>query len=473
MSLSYSIRQFEKSNKIKTFDNFFEYRSEKIGYDCITKYKDKRRKSSLVSCQKSTALSFRSDFRLNLPNKHLLTMSNSSKPRILSIRESLPFYLIGVEVNNFKSYRRRHLISPFTELTAIIGPNGSGKSNLMDAIAFALMVKSSELRVKNLTMLSDSFDQEHLKGTIESSDDSKFVYVELIFKSRHVEFDTLLKLRRSLMLDDLHEEYFVDNMSTSKSFYNECLIELGFNEKNQMFLIFQEKITQLITSDPKDLTSVVEELSGSHRYKNDYDALKKSIEEKEIELMDLMREKKTMLKSRKFLDLLDTDAKKSSELIFEVENNRIKLLLLQIYYTQYQIETVTETLNKNSVEFQTVTNLLRDTENEKNSLQERLKAIDLKRSYLSKDIREAEIQNLTKNSVLFDRAKNELDLIEKRLKNSQINLKKLHQEKKMKEMRVENLQISIEKSEQDIINFEEMMKNRPQIDTSLVDQYQE
>lgn len=53
-----------------------------------------------------------------------------------------------LEIENFKSYKGKHTIGPFTRFTAIIGPNGSGKSNLMDAISFVLGEKPSSLRVK-------------------------------------------------------------------------------------------------------------------------------------------------------------------------------------------------------------------------------------------------------------------------------------------------------------------------------------
>lgn len=53
-----------------------------------------------------------------------------------------------LEIENFKSYKGKHTIGPFTRFTAIIGPNGSGKSNLMDAISFVLGEKPSSLRVR-------------------------------------------------------------------------------------------------------------------------------------------------------------------------------------------------------------------------------------------------------------------------------------------------------------------------------------
>ena len=36
-------------------------------------------------------------------------------------------YLDRLEIENFKSYKGKHVIGPFKRFTAIIGPNGCGK----------------------------------------------------------------------------------------------------------------------------------------------------------------------------------------------------------------------------------------------------------------------------------------------------------------------------------------------------------
>lgn len=40
--------------------------------------------------------------------------------------------LVSIELNNFKSFKGVHRISPLTDFTSVVGPNGSGKySNLI------------------------------------------------------------------------------------------------------------------------------------------------------------------------------------------------------------------------------------------------------------------------------------------------------------------------------------------------------
>lgn len=106
----------------------------------------------------------------------------------------MPGYLRYIEVDNFKSYVGQQRIGPFDRFTAIIGPNGSGmlksiyfnlkidyaciisislspnificifggvffsgKSNLMDAISFVLGEKTSNLRVKRMSVSIKDF----------------------------------------------------------------------------------------------------------------------------------------------------------------------------------------------------------------------------------------------------------------------------------------------------------------------------
>lgn len=56
--------------------------------------------------------------------------------------------LHSIEIQDFKSYKGKHVVGPFPNFTAVIGPNGSGKSNLMDAISFVCAVKTTHLRGK-------------------------------------------------------------------------------------------------------------------------------------------------------------------------------------------------------------------------------------------------------------------------------------------------------------------------------------
>ena len=48
-----------------------------------------------------------------------------------------------LELENFKSFRGKHKIGPFTSMTGIIGPNGCGKSNIVDALTFVFHIENA------------------------------------------------------------------------------------------------------------------------------------------------------------------------------------------------------------------------------------------------------------------------------------------------------------------------------------------
>ncbi|KAL8433392.1 hypothetical protein ACSSS7_003947 [Eimeria intestinalis] len=80
--------------------------------------------------------------------------SLSSNPQA----EPTRFFLEYVILENFKSYRGRHVIGPLQSSVAIIGANG--KSNIADAICFALGVTGRRLRSSALMDLRHGAGQE-------------------------------------------------------------------------------------------------------------------------------------------------------------------------------------------------------------------------------------------------------------------------------------------------------------------------
>src|SRR5699024_1492217 len=56
-------------------------------------------------------------------------------------------FIESIVVENFKSYKGKHVIGPFGRgFNSIVGPNGSGKSNVIDAVLFVLGFKAKKMR---------------------------------------------------------------------------------------------------------------------------------------------------------------------------------------------------------------------------------------------------------------------------------------------------------------------------------------
>jgi len=103
-----------------------------------------------------------------------------------------------IVLENFKSFNGRHEIGIFQNLSVILGPNGSGKSNIIDAICFALGVKTINLRTKNLKDLIFKYENENDNELIQKK---KTCYVEMYFNIGREEIVVKRTVKESGMLN--------------------------------------------------------------------------------------------------------------------------------------------------------------------------------------------------------------------------------------------------------------------------------
>ncbi|KAF9905566.1 Structural maintenance of chromosomes protein 1 [Lobosporangium transversale] len=151
-----------------------------------------------------------------------------------------------IELENFKSYKGHQTIGPFHDFTCVIGPNGAGKSNLMDAISFVLGVKSSQLRSSQLRELiyrdrAEDQEQSQRSGTSKPSrqggnngSDPRKTWVMAVYQK-----------------DDGNEIHFTRRYARYK----------------------EGDVEAIASQSPKDLTKLIEQISGSLELKQEYDRL--------------------------------------------------------------------------------------------------------------------------------------------------------------------------------------------------------
>ncbi|KAF7594488.1 Structural maintenance of chromosomes protein 1 [Aspergillus hancockii] len=211
--------------------------------------------------------------------------------------------LIRLELFNFKSYKGHHvLLFGDAYFTSIIGPNGSGKSNSMDAISFVLGIKSSHLRSTNLRDLvyrgrvlrtskldadgnvieapngqdqvEDGIDGEQSQDP-SGSNDPKTAWVMAVYEDDAGEEQ---QWRRSITSQGV-SEYRINNRTVTAMQYNEALEAENILIKARNFLVFQGDVEAIAAQSPKDLTRLIEQISGSLEYKAEYERLKAEAEE--------------------------------------------------------------------------------------------------------------------------------------------------------------------------------------------------
>ena len=266
-------------------------------------------------------------------------------------------------LENFKSFEGKHDIGYFQNFSVVLGPNGSGKSNIIDAICFALGMKTMSLRSKNLKELIFKKDSENSQNLSEEIDDNKKLEknkyiqnnqlnsanVELIFHTNY-DFSTqsislsnqIIKFKRTITSKGT-SDYFVDDKKLSYEEYIEKLEKLNIPSKTRYFILVQGAIDSLL-SKKNDLTETIEYLSGSYQFKEEYENLKNSIESLTNEINKNSSEVNNIRLDKNKIKTQIQNEEKFNELIISLNNNLEKIFLYRIaeqeMLTNYNINLI-------------------------------------------------------------------------------------------------------------------------------------
>ncbi|CAH2353727.1 structural maintenance of chromosomes protein 1 [[Candida] railenensis] len=225
--------------------------------------------------------------------------------------------LIGLELNNFKSYRGTSTIGFGSSFfTSIIGPNGAGKSNMMDAISFVLGIKSSQLRsqnVKDLIYRGRIGETSDVGGEEGEEIVARRAYVSAIYEKDDGE---KLTLQRLITSSNGSSEYRINGRAVTALQYSSILKRENILIKARNFLVFQGDVEAIASQSPKDLTSLIETISGSSEYTKEYDEL--------VEQREAAHEEANSVFARK--RVLNSESKQYKEQMLEQESFEKKLI---------------------------------------------------------------------------------------------------------------------------------------------------
>jgi structural maintenance of chromosome 1 len=168
-----------------------------------------------------------------------------------------------LEIENFKSYKDFQVIGPFSDFTAIIGPNGAGKSNLMDAISFVLGVRIIHLRGSQLKDLIYAFDDR------DKQKNERSAFVRLVYQMAN---NSEIQFTRTITSTGA-SEYRMDGNIITWNDYKAKLKSLGVLVNARNFLVFQGDVESIASKNPKELTILIEQISGSDKFKKEYEKI--------------------------------------------------------------------------------------------------------------------------------------------------------------------------------------------------------
>lgn len=310
--------------------------------------------------------------------------------------------LIQIEVENFKSYRGHQVIGPFDNFTSVIGPNGSGKSNLMDAISFVLGIQSSHLRSSKLKDLiyrndataapvpvaaqqskkrkktskgkgkgkgklmdqdgededgdendddDDGDDDENeervgavggMAGGAEGSEDhptrASVTAVYVNSAKKEVRFSRIITSAGS-------SEYRINDRQVPLAKYSSALEDENILIKARNFLVFQGDVEAIAAQSPKDLTKLIEQISGSLELKPEYERLK-SIQDKATEqsAMNFNKKKGINAEMKQFKEQKE-EAERFEKMMKQKAKQTMTYLLWKLFHQEEKVKDLQESIN--------------------------------------------------------------------------------------------------------------------------------
>ena len=172
-------------------------------------------------------------------------------------------YLKALEVQGFKSFPDKTVLSFGEDITAIVGPNGSGKSNISDAIRWVMGEQSTRA-------LRGGKMEDVIFGGTARRKQLGFAEVSLVLdNTRHIfrgmEESEVMVTRRYYRSGE--SEYYINRHSVRLRDVNELFMDTGLGREGYS-IIGQGKIDEILSVKSSDRREVFEEAAGISRFRH-------------------------------------------------------------------------------------------------------------------------------------------------------------------------------------------------------------
>ena len=219
-------------------------------------------------------------------------------------------YLKAIEIQGFKSFADKTVISFEKDITAIVGPNGSGKSNISDAMLWVM----GEQRSK--TLRGGKMEDVIFGGT-EKRSPLGFAQVSLILDNSGGTFDIdapeVTIARRYYRNGE--SEYYLNRESVRLKDITGLLMDTGLG-RDGYSVIGQGRIAEIVSAKSTDRREIFEEAAGIARFRHRKEEAERKlartddnllrindkIDELEMQVVPLKKQAET---AKKFLILRD------------------------------------------------------------------------------------------------------------------------------------------------------------------------
>ena len=171
-------------------------------------------------------------------------------------------YLKALEIQGFKSFPDRTVLSFDEDITAIVGPNGSGKSNISDAVRWVMGEQSTKA-------LRGGKMEDVIFGGTQKRRQLGFAEVSLVLDNAEhffaLEESEVMVTRRYYRSGE--SEYYINRRSVRLKDVNELFMDTGLGREGYS-IIGQGKIDEILSVRSADRREVFEEAAGISRYRH-------------------------------------------------------------------------------------------------------------------------------------------------------------------------------------------------------------
>ncbi len=181
-------------------------------------------------------------------------------------------YLKALELQGFKSFPEKTLLTFDGDITAIVGPNGSGKSNLSDALRWVMGEQSTR-------SLRGGKMEDVIFGGTERRKPVGFAQVSLILDntdgSLPLEESEVMVTRRYYRSGE--SEYYINRRTVRLRDVTELFLDTGLG-RDGYSIISQGRIDEILSVRSTDRREVFESAAGISRYRHRKEEAERKLE---------------------------------------------------------------------------------------------------------------------------------------------------------------------------------------------------
>ncbi|CAE6482912.1 unnamed protein product [Rhizoctonia solani] len=243
-------------------------------------------------------------------------------------------------------------------LSIVVRPNGAGKSNLMDAISFVLGVKSAQLRssqLKDLVYRGRRLERTGEDGQEAGSDDegedegegtAKKAWVMAVYQDaegKEYQFQRTVSTSGS-------SEYKLNGKVVTYQAYNSTLEQHNILVKAKNFLVFQGDVEAVASQSSKELSRLIDQISGSLELAPAYEKAKAAQDRATENAANNFTKRRGIAGEIKQFKEQKGEVERYEALIQEREEAVVHRLLWQLFHLGKDIESNAQTIRTKSKE---------------------------------------------------------------------------------------------------------------------------